>query len=157
MTTCASLSHCVTCRVTVRADAAFMFLADPAALSRWSLGCMDLVEVGNGVYTGRSLFDGGQGWLSIDADPRRLLVDYQVGSLERREPRISARVIPGPVCGLDETVSTVTLTAWRSTSMTDERWARLCASHEAEIWLIKSQMETWALQSTTASASISTS
>ncbi len=157
MTTCASLSHSATCRVGVRADEAFAFLADPAALSRWSLGCMDLVDLGDGVYTGRSLFDGGQGWLSIDADPRRLLVDYHVGTRERREPRISARVVPGPVCGWDETACLVTLTAWRSASMSDERWSRLCASHEAEIWLIRSQIETRHRQSTTASASISTS
>ncbi len=157
MTSSAGLSHSVTCLVTVHAEAAFAFMADPVALSRWSLGCMDLVEVGKGVYTGRSLFDGGQGWLSIDADPRRLLVDYHVGTLEKRDPRISARVIPGPVCGLDATACYVTLTAWRSASMNDDRWQRLCASHEAEIWLIKAQMETRSSQSTTASASISTS
>jgi len=157
MTTCARLSHSATCRVGERAVTAFAFLSDPMALSRWSLGCMDLVDVGDGVFMGRSLFDGGQGWLSIDADSRLLLVDYHVGDRERREPRISARVIPGPVCGLGDSVCTVTLTAWRSASMNDERWSRLCASHEAEIWLIKSQIETRHRQSTTASASISTS
>jgi hypothetical protein len=157
MTTSASLSHAATCRAAVHADAAFGFLADPVALSRWSLGCMDLVHVRDGVYTGRSLFDGGQGWLSIDADPRRLLIDYHVGTLEKREPRISARVIPGPVCGLEEGACLVTLTAWRAMAMSEERWARLCAAHEAEIWLIKAQMEARAQPSTTASASISTS
>lgn len=157
MTFSAGLSHATTCSVAVGAEAAFAFLADPAALSRWSLGCMDLVHLGDGVYRGRSLFDGVEGWLSIDADPRRLLIDYHVGTLDKREPRISARVIPGPVCGLDGSVCVVTLTAWRSASMSDERWARLCAAHEAEIWLIKSQMETGAPQSTTASASTSTS
>ncbi len=157
MTNSASLAHQATCHVAVPAQAAFAFLADPAALSRWSLGCMDLVPVGDGIYEGRSLFDGGRGWLSIDADPGRLLVDYHVGTREKREPRISARVVPGPVCGLGETVSIVTLTAWRAAAMSDDRWHRLCASHEAEIWLIKAQMEAKLLQPTTASASISTS
>ncbi len=41
--------------------------------------------------------------------------------------------------------------------MSEDRWRRLCASHEAEIWLIKAQMEARQSQSTTASASISTS
>ena len=157
MTGSAHLAHQTTCHVAVPAQEAFAFLADPAALSRWSLGCMDLIEVGDGVYLGRSLFDGGQGWLSIDADPRRLLVDYHVGTRGKREPRISARVVPGPVCALDETTCIVTLTAWRAASMGDDRWQRLCAAHEAEIWLIKSQLEARLLQSTTASASISTS
>ncbi len=141
MTSSGHLSHSASCQVAVPAGAAFAFLADPVALSRWSLGCMDLVHVGEGVYTGHSLFDGGQGWLSIDPDPRRLLVDYHVGTPEKREPRISARVVPGPVCGLDESDCIVTLTAWRSASMSEERWQRLCAAHEAEIWLIKSQLE----------------
>ena len=157
MTVSASQSHSTTCQAAVPAETAFAFLADPTALSRWSLGCMDLVELGDGVYTGRSLFDGGQGWLSIDADRRRLLVDYHVGTLEKREPRISARVVPGPVCGLADSTCYVTLTAWRAATMSDERWMRLCASHEAEIWLIKSQMEARQRQPTTASASISTS
>ena len=133
--------HTASARVDVPADAAFAFLVDPAALSRWSLGCMDLVAVGNGVYTGRSLFDGGQGWLSIDSDRTRLLVDYHVGTLDKREPRISARVVPGPVCGLGENACYVTLTAWRPAAMVDDRWQRLCATHDAEIWLIKSQLE----------------
>jgi hypothetical protein len=25
--------------------------------------------------------------------------------------------------------------------MDDDRWARLCAAHEAEVWLIKAQVE----------------
>lgn len=134
-------AHALTTLVDVPAAAAFAFLIDPAALSRWSLGCMDLVAVGGGVYTGRSLFDGAQGWLSIDADPGRLLVDYHVGTLEKRVPRISARVVPGAVCGLGEGACYVTLIAWRPSTMPEERWRRLCATHETEIWLIKSQME----------------
>ena len=134
-------AHQATCAVEAPAEAAYAFLVDPAALSRWSLGCMDLVHVGGGVYTGRSLFDGSEGFLSIDGDPARLLVDYHVGTREKREPRISARVVPGPVCGLSEDTCYITLLAWRSASMNDERWRRLCAAHDAEIWLIKAQIE----------------
>lgn len=134
-------AYAVTARVDVAAEEAFAFLCDPTALSRWSLGCMDLVHVRDGIYTGRSLFDGGQGWLSIDPAPARLLVDYHVGTLDRREPRISARVVPGIVCGLGDSACYVTLTAWRSMAMTAERWRRLCATHDAEIWVIKAQVE----------------
>ena len=66
--------------VEVPAEAAYAFLVDPAALGRWSLGCMDVVHVGSGIYRGRSLFDGGEGWLSIDGDPKRLVIDYPSGS-----------------------------------------------------------------------------
>lgn len=135
------IAHAVSARLDVPAASAYAFLVDSAALSRWSLGCMDLVAAGDGVYTGRSLFDGARGWLSIDGDANRLLVDYHVGTAAVRQPRISARVIPGSVCGLPDTCCTITLTAWRPAGMTDERWERLCATHETEIWLIKAQAE----------------
>ena len=134
-------AHCATAMVEVAAEAAYAFLVDPAALGRWSLGCMDLVHVGSGVYRGRSLFDGSEGWLSIDGDPKRLVIDYHVGTLDERLPRICARVVPGPVCGLSASACYVSLLAWRSRSMDASRWQRLCASHEAEIWLIKAQLE----------------
>ncbi len=55
--------------------------------------------------------------------------------------RISARIIAGPSVGLDENACLVSLMAWRVASMSDERWKRLIAAHEAEIWLIREQME----------------
>ena len=134
-------AHCATAMVEVPAAAAYAFLVDPAALGRWSLGCMDLVHVGSGIYRGRSLFDGGEGWLSIDGDPKRLVIDYHVGTMEERVPRICARVVPGPVCGLPPSACYVSLLAWRCRSMDEPRWQRLRASHAAEIWLIKAQLE----------------
>lgn len=136
------LSHAVTAHVAATADRAFAFMADPVRLGRWSLGCMDLVEVGGGVHSGRSLFDGALGFLSIEADRPRWTIDYHVGPKDALKPRISARVVPGPVCGLGEDACYVTLIAWRDAAMGEERWRRLVATHEAEIWLIKAQIET---------------
>jgi hypothetical protein len=136
-------SHSTTLRVDVAADAAFDFLADPVQLGRWSLGCFGTEAAGEpGLYTGVSLYDGGRGWFRIDADRPRQIVDYHVGDVTSQVPRVSARVVPGPVCGLPRTACYVTLTAWRIHGMDDARWSRLCAAHEAEIWLIKSQIET---------------
>jgi hypothetical protein len=128
--------------VDAPADVVFDFLADPAALGDWSLGCMRTEAAGvPGVYTGWSLFDGSQAWFEIVADARLLLVDYHVGSLARRTPRISARVVRGSVCGLSDDQCYATLTAWRPQGMAAERWVRLCSAHETEIWLIKEQIE----------------
>ena len=137
------LSHAATLRVDVEATVAFDFLADPLRLGRWSLGCFDTRAAGStGLYTGASLYDGAPAWFRIDADRARYLIDYHVGDAASQAPRISARVISGPVCGLPETTCYVTLTAWRTASMDDDRWARLCTAHNAEIWLIKTQIET---------------
>ena len=137
------LAHATTLRIDVEAQVAFDFLADPLRLGRWSLGCFDTRAAGStGLYTGVSLYDGSQAWFRIEADQARYIIDYHVGDAASQAPRISARVIPGSVCGLLKTNCYVTLTAWRTAHMDEDRWARLCSAHEAEIWLIKMQIET---------------
>ena len=137
-----AFSHCVTQAVKVPAEKAYAFLADGLQLGRWSFGCWDSKAAGDGLFTGHSLFDGGKGYVRIDGDAKRLIIDWHVGgSPDRMTPRIMARVIPGPrtARGADECL--VTMTAWRDQGMDDGRWQRLVACHETEIILIKSLME----------------
>lgn len=138
----AALSHSVTVLLDVPARTAFDFLRDPVALGRWSLGCFDTHPTGKGdLHSGRSLFDGGEGFFRVMADPERLIVDYLLGPPERMVPRISARVVAADTCDLAPSQCYVTLTAWRPAGMDEARWYRLCASHEVEILLIKAQCE----------------
>lgn len=137
------LCHCVATRLAVPAGFAFAFLADPLRLGRWSLGCMETEATATpGVYTGVSLFDGSRGCFAVDADPERGLIDYRVGPADRLVRRISARVVAGADAGLTDAACLAILTAWRVQGMEDSRWQRLSAAHEAEIWLIKEQVET---------------
>lgn len=102
-------------RVEVEAPAALRFLADPLRLGRWSLGFFDTKAAEPaGLYTGVSLYDGTRAWFRIDADQARYIVDYHVGDAASPVPRVSARVVPGPVCGLGSPCCYVTLTAWRT-------------------------------------------
>jgi len=135
-------SHSVTALLDVPASKAFAFMADPVALGRWSIGCMNTQPTGgDGIYAGVSLFDGVEGFVAIDADPERMIVDYRLGKPGEMRARISARIMDAETCGLAEHQSYVTLTAWRTSSMDVARWHRLCATHEAEILLIKAQCE----------------
>ncbi|MBN9062637.1 MAG: hypothetical protein BGP06_18445 [Rhizobiales bacterium 65-9] len=137
------LSHIATCRVLAPAGFAFAYLADPAKLGRWSLGCFDTQPVdGSGLHTGLSLFDRGRGWYRIDSDPDRMSIDYLVGAPDSLTHRISARVMAGGPLAYSDPACLATLIAWRPATMDEERWLRLKASHEAEIWLIKAQIET---------------
>ena len=139
-------THVTTQPVDAPAARAFAYLRDPINVGRWSLGCFGTEATDRtGVYTGRSLFDGARGWFRIDADPARLIIDYLVGEPRNLMRRISARVVPGADLGYSAATCLITLTAWRPHDMGDERWARLCAAHEAEIFLIKSQIEADAL------------
>jgi hypothetical protein len=138
-----SLSYAVSSEVLVPAEEAFRYLSDPEMLGRWALGCFNTQPTPReGLFKGASLFDGEEVWVRIETDPDRLLIDYHVGGPEKQLPRISIRVIPGPHYGRDREHCMVTMTAWRTTDMTDTRWQRLCASHDAEIFLIQAQLET---------------
>ena len=137
-----SLSYSVSLEVSVPAQAAFRYLSDPEMLGRWALGSFHVRPAEKeGVFKGTSLFDGGEAWFRVEADPERLLIDYHVGGPDRQLPRISTRVVPGPHYGRGPEHCIVTMTAWRTTDMSDLRWQRLCASHDAEIFLIQAQLE----------------
>ena len=137
-----TLAHSCTALVAVDAVTAFEFLADPQALGGWALGCWATTTGEQGRFRGHSLFSGAETWGRIDADPVRLVIDYHVGAApDELSPRISARVVPGPVTGRPGHVCLVTLTAWRGVGMDDARWQQLVAAHEAEILLIKGQLE----------------
>ncbi|WP_210484019.1 hypothetical protein [Microvirga antarctica] len=136
------LGHLVTRTVEAPSSHAFLYLSDPIKLGRWSLGCFATWrDEMSGIHTGLSLFDGAQGWYRIDPDPSRLLIDYAVGTPDTLGVRIAARIVAGETIGYSAETCLVMLSAWRPTAMDDARWERLCASHEAEIWLIKAQIE----------------
>ena len=137
-----SLSHCATTACDAAADVAFAFLADTSRLGSWALGCWDAEPAGERTVRGTSLFDASTSYVRADPDSARLSIDFAVGAdPDELVHRISARVIPGTALGYGENSSLVTLLAWRPAQMSDERWSRLVASHEAEILLLRARIE----------------
>nr|WP_298727435.1 hypothetical protein [uncultured Steroidobacter sp.] len=142
MTQYGGYGHCVTELVNVGAQHAFDFLSNPLSVGTWSLGCMHTEATAEpGRYVGTSLFDGQRLQLHVKAARELLLIDYLVGAVEPLRPRISVRIVAAETCDLIPSQCYVSLMAWRSTQMTADRWSQLCASHEAEIWLIKARLE----------------
>jgi hypothetical protein len=136
------LSHIATLQVDVPPGVAFDYLTDPLKLGRWSIGCFDTRPAGcDGIYTGTSLYDGERVWFRITADQDRRWIDFHLGAPDRLVPRIAARVVPGNDLELPDHTCLVSLIAWRNSGMDDERWERLRTAHDAEIWLIKVQIE----------------
>ena len=137
----APLSHCVSAECAVPARRAYDFLSDGLEVGRWALGSFDAEQVGRNLFRGRSLFDGARVLYRPVGDPARLIVDYHVGRSARAlVPRVMARVMPGERTGRSRRSCVVTLVAWRDASMSDTRWERLVACHEAEIRLIQAQV-----------------
>ena len=136
-----ALCHSVSVEVAVSAQVAFEYLADPHMVGRWALGCFNTLPTDvPGLYQGTSLFDGTKAWFRIDSDPTRLIIDYMVGDADHQLPRISTRIVPGSNYGQDADHCIVTMDAWRPVDMTDNRWQRLCAAHDAEILLLQGQL-----------------
>ena len=120
---------------------ALAHLGTGAGLSRWNLGLWNCREVEPGLFTGESLFDGATGWARVLVDADRGLVEYLVGNdRSSLAPRIRASAVDGAALGYAPGTCLVTLQAWRSAGMQDERWARLVHSHETEIELIQAQL-----------------
>jgi hypothetical protein len=142
MTEVPGLAHCVTALIEASAEQTFAFLADPIQVGNWALASMQAQPADTpGTYCGRSLFDSAQNHFAVRAHPQLLLVEYSVGPIGALTPRIRAQVIRAETVGLATTSCYLTLTAWRPAWMSAERWGRLCASHNVEIWLIKEQVE----------------
>lgn len=138
-----SIAHQTAALVGVPAGFALARLADAEFVGRWALGSMDLQPAGaEGVFRGRSLFDGSTAHVAIEVHPALGLIDYHVGTEAARSPRIMIRVAPASVAGLGDDQCLVTLFAWRNLAADADRWARTCTTHEAEILLIKAQLET---------------
>jgi hypothetical protein len=123
-------------------ERAFEHLASAEGMARWCLGLFETRAAADGLVTGRSLFDGSVGWARLVCHREAGSVTYWLGAdPQSLSPRIEARVTPGPVLGHPAGTVMVSMWAWRSPSMSDERWARLAASHECEIELIRAQLE----------------
>jgi hypothetical protein len=133
------LSHCATVACAVDAEVAYAYLADPANLGSWALGCLNATPVSEDSVAGTSLFDGAESVVRVDGDRERLTVDFDVSG--ETGPRIAARVVPGSELGQSRETCLVTLLAWRPAGMTDARWAQLVASHEVEILLLQRRIE----------------
>jgi hypothetical protein len=136
------LCYTVTAQVAAPARAAFDFLADGAKVGDWALGALAAKRVGT-----RDVFLSKEHGIAfrVDADAKRLLVDYHVGGSEKDlVMRIATRVIPGDAMGRGAGTCLVSMAAWRPASFDDRRWSRLKAFHDAEIHIIREKIEAMA-------------
>lgn len=138
-----SVAHTASAIVDAPLEFVFAQLSDAGRLGRWTLGSMDYRPSGvAGVHIGTSLFDGSKSMVEIRPHPPLGIIDYLVGDLERRIPRVSIRLVAGAEWGLAEQSCIAAMTTWRAAFMSDERWSRTRTTHELEVLLFKEQIET---------------
>jgi hypothetical protein len=135
----ADLCYTVTAEVAAPARVAFDYLADGTKVGDWALGALEAKRVGKS-----DVFLSEQHGIAfrVDADAKRLLVDYHVGSgMKDLVMRIATRVIPGETMGRGAGTCLVSMAAWRPKSFDDRRWSRLKAFHDAEIHILREKIE----------------
>ena len=133
------LCYTVTALVAAPARMAFDYLADGEKVGDWALGALAAKRMGDS-----DLFVSKEHGIAIrvDADTKRLAIDYHVGSdAKTLVMRIATRVIPGEAMGRGAGTCLVSMAAWRPKSFDDRRWSRLKAFHDAEIHLIREKIE----------------
>jgi hypothetical protein len=134
------LCQTASAEISVPAERAFTYLADPRSQSEWTLGAWDRRLLGDGLSSGTSLVSGEEVFVRTEADAERLLVDYWLGSSpERLRRSISARVVPGEAIGRDAATCVVTLMTWRGDSR--EAWLATAEIHHVEVRMIKARLE----------------
>jgi hypothetical protein len=136
-----SVCHCAAVVCDAGPTVAYAFLADPSSLGTWALGCWEAMPIDEDSARGHSLFDGEETTVRLLRTPEVGLVDFVVGTGAGASPRISARVTPGTVVGGGNAQCVVTLLAYRTADMSPERWARLEATHDVEIQLLRARIE----------------
>ncbi len=137
------LCYVVTAEVAAPARLAFDYLADGTKVGEWALGALEAKRIGRSdLFKGGSVADGSAIAFRVDADPRRLLIDYHVGSSEKDlAMRITTRVVAGETLGRGKNTCIVSMSAWRPKSFTERRWSRLKAFHDAEIHILREKIE----------------
>ena len=137
----ADLCHTVTAQVAAPAKRAFEYLADGSKVGEWALGALEAKRVGKSDVF-QSGAPGSGIAFRVDADAKRLVIDYHVGGSENDlVMRIATRVIPGETMGRGAGTCLVSMAAWRPKSFDDRRWSRLKAFHDAEIHLMREKIE----------------
>ena len=116
--------------VAVPPETAFEFMADGLKQDHWALGSMGRRDLGDGLFHGKSSFDGSDLYIRLQSD-RELL------------PHVEARIRPGSWIGLEggDGSSVVTLTIWRWPGADDEEWEFHWHLWRTEIRLIKGAIE----------------
>jgi len=143
-----SVAHIASVAIETPVEFAFDQLSDARSIGQWALGSMDLNETKQpNVFIGKSLFDGTDSVVEIRPDAAQGLIDFRTGTLKKREPRISIRLTAGYIWGYGGRTCLAEMTTWRAGWMDDTRWARTRTTHELEVLLFKSQIETaWLAQ-----------
>lgn len=129
--------------IPVRIESVFEFMSRPQNLSQWALGAWYPVEVTETSYIGTSLINGERCYVQVEPGPREYSVLFRAGpAWANMHQLITCTLEPAEVDPQNGSVGTcLTLETARPEKMDDDRWAQLRASHETEVFILKSKIQ----------------
>ncbi len=80
--------------------------------------------------------------IRVSLEEEMKIIHFHLGnSKDSLVPRIMIRILPHPFSGKNGSGSLISMIAWRTEEMDDERWRALKAAHEYEILQIRAMLE----------------
>ena len=127
----------VSINITGDIDTIYGFMQDMNKINLWSLG-IKWTNNGREIIEGISNYDKSLSYLKITTKKDIKQITYWIGNdINNLDPRISVFIIKTDKININK----LSMIAFRTKDMNDERWNKLINSHISEIKIIKNLIE----------------
>ena len=136
------LAHITSVQSSCNPEKAFHCLSDLNQIPEWNFNLAGVGMVERHLAEGILKLNGESILIRVSMEEEMKIIHFHLGnSKDSLVPRIMIRVLPYPFSGKTGSGSLISMIAWRTEEMDDERWRALKAAHEYEILQIKAMLE----------------
>ena len=136
------LAHITSVQSSCNPEKAFHSLSDLNQIPEWNFNLAEVRMVESHLAEGILKLNGESILIRVSLEEEMKIIHFHLGnSKDSLVPRIMIRVLPHPFSGKTGSGSLISMIAWRTEEMDDERWRALKAAHEYEILQIKAMLE----------------
>ena len=136
------LAHITSVQSSCNPEKAFHCLSDLNQIPEWNFNLAEVRMIESYLAEGILKLSGESILIRVSLEEEMKIIHFHLGnSKDSLVPRIMIRVLPYPFSGKPGSGSLISMIAWRTEEMDDERWRALKAAHEYEILQIKAMLE----------------
>ena len=136
------LAHITWVQSSCNPEKAFHCLSDLNQITEWNFNLAEVRMFESHLAEGILKLNGESILIRVSLEEEMKIIHFHLGnSKEYMVPRIMIRVLPYPFSEKTGSGSLISMIAWRTEEMDDERWRALKAAHEYEILQIKAMLE----------------
>ena len=136
------LAHITSVQSSCNPEKAFNCLSDLNQIPDWNFNLAEVRMVESHLAEGILKLNGEPILIQVSLEEKMKIIHFHLGnSKDALVPRIMIRVLSHPFLGKTGSGSLISMIAWRTEGMDDERWRALKAAHEYEILQIKAMLE----------------